>query len=200
MCSLISGLGDPRAAHEASADGTLDASPQQRDAHDRALAAGVAARMPEDLFSASTLGAEAVLSQTCWFFKLLLKGPERRQVRRALQLVRFELRDWRQLMFGSDWFHSNLLEPKELRRYGTQDSARMCTASRDSRFLVMSAPSKPKWRVMYMPAAEETLVTLRARMSHHGMPVHITCITWWHLHHAPLGFDGALDITRKRPS
>ena len=73
-------------------DGTLEASQQQRDARTRALAAGVAACIPEDIFTASLLGAEAVLvlSQTCWFFKLLLKGAERRRVRGALQLVRFD--------------------------------------------------------------------------------------------------------------
>ena len=81
---------------EPAQDGTLDASQaavrQQRDARDRALAAGVAAYIPEDIFTASLLGAEAVLvlSQTCWFFKLLLKGAERRRVRGALQLVRFD--------------------------------------------------------------------------------------------------------------
>ena len=73
-------------------DGTLEASQQQRDARTRALAAGVAACIPEDIFTASLLGAEAVLvlSQTCWFFKLLLKEPERRRVRGALQLVCFD--------------------------------------------------------------------------------------------------------------
>ena len=66
-------------------DGTLEASQQQRDARTRALAAGVAACIPEDIFTASLLGAEAVLvlSQTCWFFKLLLKEPERWRVRGA---------------------------------------------------------------------------------------------------------------------
>ena len=74
---------------EAAQHGTLDASQQQRFVRDRALAAGVAARIPEDIFNMSMLGAEAVLvlSQACQFFKLLLKGGERRRVRGALQLL-----------------------------------------------------------------------------------------------------------------
>ena len=77
---------------EAAQHGTLDASQQQRFVRDRALAAGVAARIPEDIFNMSMLGAEAVLvlSQACQFFKLLLKGAERRRVRGALQLVGFD--------------------------------------------------------------------------------------------------------------
>ena len=80
---------------EAAQHGTLDASQQQRFVRDRALAAGVAARIPEDIFNMSMLGAEAVLvlSQACQFLKLLWKGGERRRVRGALQLVRI---DWRQ--------------------------------------------------------------------------------------------------------
>ena len=84
---------------------------------------------PGDIFTASLLGAEAVLvlSQTCWFFKLLLKGAERRRVRGALQLVCFDY----------------------VRKYITKGLA--CNLYREQGRTHDLSASEVAWRLMWMP-------------------------------------------------